>query len=86
MLLGERLLLSIDLISMPALFFRAMREAEGIAVQYQKEGEMYKGIKADLGLNEDQLLSYIGVRTIANAKNPVYVGIQAPAKSSYISP
>lgn len=66
--------------------FKAQREADGIKVQYQKEGEMYKGIKDDLGLNADQLLSYIGVRTIANAKNPVYVGIQAPAKSSYIKP
>jgi len=64
---------------------RATAEAEAIVQQYQKESEAYKQILSNtgLGFTVDGFISYMGVRVIASAKNPVYIGLKSPAKSSY---
>ncbi|XP_062621703.1 uncharacterized protein LOC134283276 [Saccostrea cucullata] len=64
---------------------RAKTEAEAILTQYQKEAEAYKQIieASGLGFTVEGFISYLGVRVIADAKNPVYIGLQSPAKSAY---
>jgi hypothetical protein len=70
------------------LHCRATAEAEGIIQQYQKESEAYQQILSPdgLGFTVDGFISYMGVRVISSAKNPVYIGLQSPAKSSYQIP
>lgn len=65
--------------------FRAKTEASGILLQYEKEAESYQRILGNSGLNltTEGFISYLGVRVISDAKNPVYIGLQSPAKSSY---
>ncbi|XP_060585158.1 uncharacterized protein LOC132741089 [Ruditapes philippinarum] len=67
---------------------RATAEAEGIIQQYLKESEAYQQILSPdgLGFTVDGFISYMGVRVISSAKNPVYIGLQSPAKSSYHTP
>lgn len=67
---------------------RATAEAEGIIQQYEKEAEAYQQILSDsgLGFTVEGFISYMGVRVISSAKNPVYIGLQSPAKSSYQTP
>lgn len=67
--------------------YRGTAEAEAIIQQYQKESEAYKQILSSSGLNfnVDGFISYMGVRVISSAKNPVYIGLQSPAKSSYVT-
>jgi hypothetical protein len=36
-----------------------------------------------LGFSIDGFISYLGVRVIADAKNPVYIGLDSPAKTVY---
>lgn len=67
---------------------RANAEAEAIIKQYEKEAEAYKDILSDggLGFSVEGFISYMGTRVISSAKNPVYIGLQSPAKSSYVVP
>ncbi len=67
---------------------RANAEATAILNQYEKEGEAYESILSANGLNfsPEGFISYLGVRVISSAKNPVYIGLQSPAKSSYMTP
>ena len=67
------------------ILHRATAEAEAIIQQYEKESEAYKQILSDqgLGFSVEGFISYMGVRVISSAKNPVYVGLKSPAKSSY---
>ncbi|XP_053385379.1 uncharacterized protein LOC123539069 [Mercenaria mercenaria] len=67
---------------------RAEAEAEGIIQQYEKESEAYQQIlsSSGLGFTVEGFISYMGVRVISSAKNPVYIGLQSPAKSSYQTP
>jgi len=64
--------------------FRAQEEAKAIIEQYEKESLAYAQILDPNGLafNVDGFISYMGVRVIAAAKNPVYIGMQSPAKTS----
>lgn len=65
--------------------FRATTEAQAIIAQYEKEAEAYKKIvdATGLGFSIDGFISYLGVRVIADAKNPVYIGLDSPAKTVY---
>ncbi|KAL3854870.1 hypothetical protein ACJMK2_014109 [Sinanodonta woodiana] len=67
---------------------RAKTEAEAIIVQYAKEAEAYRNIlsASGLGFTVEGFISYLGTRVIASAKNPVYIGLSSPAKSSYATP
>ncbi|CAH1788141.1 unnamed protein product [Owenia fusiformis] len=67
---------------------RANVEADAIIDQYTKESETYKNLvgSSGLSLTADGFLSYIGVRAISSAKNPVYIGLRSPAKTSYVTP
>lgn len=64
---------------------RAVAEASAIIAQYSKEAEAYEHILSSSGLafTVEGFISYLGVRVISDAKNPVYIGLQSPAKSSY---
>jgi hypothetical protein len=55
--------------------------------EYEKEAETYQKVVDAGGLNFDSqgFISYMGVRTISAAKNPVHVSMKAPAKSSYLN-
>lgn len=66
-------------------YFRAVAEASAIIAQYSKEAEAYEHILSSSGLafTVEGFISYLGVRVISDAKNPVYIGLQSPAKSSY---
>ena len=48
---------------------------------------MYTALMAADGLNltTEGFLSYLGVRAISAATNPVYVGMNGPAKTSYVT-
>ncbi|KAH3814564.1 hypothetical protein DPMN_143066 [Dreissena polymorpha] len=65
---------------------RAAQEAAAIIEQYQKESEAYKEILSPtgLGFTIDGFISYMGVRVISSAKNPVYIGMKSPAQTSYL--
>ena len=66
---------------------RAKAEAEGILNDYKKEAEAYKSLvqSTGLGFTTEGFLSYMGVRVIEDAKNPVYIGMQAPAKTNWMN-
>ncbi|GFN99777.1 spfh domain band 7 family protein [Plakobranchus ocellatus] len=66
---------------------KAEAEAEAILEQYKKESEAYSSIldQSGLAFTPEAFISYLGVRVIADAKNPVYIGMQSPAKTSYLS-
>ena len=68
--------------------YRANAEAEAILEQYRREAEAYKEILSSngLGFTVEGFISYMGTRVISSAKNPVYIGLQSPAKSSYATP
>ncbi|KAL5006061.1 hypothetical protein ScPMuIL_017219 [Solemya velum] len=66
---------------------RAIAEADAIKTQYVKEAEAYKNIVGSgpdsLNFSPEGFISYMGVRVIAAAKNPVFIGLSSPAKTSY---
>ncbi|XP_070570516.1 uncharacterized protein [Ptychodera flava] len=64
---------------------RAQNEAKAIEKQYETEAETYSNIMTSQGLGVEGFLSYLGVRTIGEAKQPVYAGMKAPAKTSYVT-
>lgn len=80
----------IDKAESQARILQAKADAEATAIQeqYQREADAYKEIlSADgLGFSVEGFISYMGTRVISSAKNPVYVGLQSPAKSSYSNP
>ncbi|PVD39249.1 hypothetical protein C0Q70_01877 [Pomacea canaliculata] len=67
---------------------KAKAEAEAILTQYRTEAEAYTNVISANGLNfsPEGFISYLGVRVIASAKNPVYIGLESPAKTSYKTP
>ncbi|XP_071791636.1 uncharacterized protein [Asterias amurensis] len=65
---------------------RADAEAKAIFNQYETEAQTYVQIIDEQGLTTEGFLAYMGVRTIGLAKNPVYAGVDAPAKTSYTTP
>lgn len=67
------------------VYSRAHTEAQAIIAQYEKESEAYKQIVDATGLafSIEGFISYLGVRVIADATNPVYIGFDSPAKTVY---
>lgn len=70
------------------LEIKATAEAKAVLEQYKREAEAYKEIlsSSGLGFTVEGFISYMGTRVISSAKNPVYIGLQSPAKSSYSNP
>lgn len=71
------------------LFYsRSEAEATAILNQYDKEAESYKQIMSvsGLGFTVEGFLSYLSVRVISSATNPVYISLNKPAKDSYVVP
>ncbi|XP_067936280.1 uncharacterized protein [Watersipora subatra] len=66
------------------LEFQAETEAQAIINRYELEAATYANISRDLNLTPEGLISYVGIRTIEKTPNPVYIGLKAPAKSSYV--
>jgi len=64
---------------------KAETEAKSLKFQYDKDLEIYKKVKESQGLDNEALISYIGVRAIANSRNEVNLAMQSPAKTSYKS-
>ncbi|XP_063411692.1 uncharacterized protein LOC134694593 [Mytilus trossulus] len=64
---------------------KAHTEAQAIIAQYRKESEAYKQIVDATGLafSIEGFISYLGVRVIADATNPVYIGLDSPAHTVY---
>ena len=62
---------------------RAKNEAEGIYNEYETEANTYTKIMTEQDLTTEGFLAYMGVRTIGLAHNPVYAGINAPAKTAW---
>jgi len=67
------------------VILRANAEAAAIITQYEREAEAYESIVSAAGLDftPEGFISYLGVRVISAAKNPVYIGMQSPAKTTY---
>jgi len=57
--------------------------AKSLKFQYDKDFEVYKKVKESQGLSNEALISYIGVRAIANSKYDVNLAMQSPARTSY---
>lgn len=64
---------------------KATTEAKSLTFQYEKDLEVYKNVKSSQGLSNEALISYIGVRAIANSKTDVNLAMQSPAKTSFDS-
>lgn len=64
---------------------RADRDAEAIYYSYQQEAAVYEKLISELGLTKEGLLAYLSIRTITSATNNVYIGLDSPAKSSYVN-
>ncbi|KAK2161955.1 hypothetical protein LSH36_107g08004 [Paralvinella palmiformis] len=62
---------------------RAITDAKAILDEYTKEADSYRALKEANNLDTQGFLAYMGIRAISNAKNPVRIGMKAPAKSSY---
>ena len=67
----------------PFLVFRAQSDSKAILDEYEKEADSYKQLKDANSLDNQGFLAYMGIRAISNAKNPVHIGMKAPARSSY---
>ncbi|KAK6166456.1 hypothetical protein SNE40_023143 [Patella caerulea] len=67
---------------------KATAEAEAIRAEFQKEAEAYAFLlnSNGLGLTQEGFISYLGSRVIAAAKQPVYINLGTPAKTSYVTP
>jgi len=64
----------------------ALAQAKAILNEYEKEAESYKFLMSPDGLNMDvdSFLAYLGIRAIEDAVNDVQVGVDSPAKTSYL--
>lgn len=59
---------------------KAEAEATSILAALEAEAEAYSNIMRSQGLTVDGLLSYLGVRVLADNNNTVNIGFPAPAK------
>lgn len=66
------------------LWHRAIAQAEAILAQYEAEANAFANIIIEQDLTTDGLMAYLGVRVVSEAANPVYAGIEPPAKTSYL--
>ncbi|XP_071823258.1 uncharacterized protein [Apostichopus japonicus] len=62
----------------------AVAQAEAILAQYEAEANAFANIIIEQDLTTDGLMAYLGVRVVSEAANPVYAGIEPPAKTSYL--
>lgn len=62
---------------------KATNEAQALKYLYDKDLEIYIKVKNSQNLSNEGLISYIGIRAIANAKNDVNLAMQSPARTSY---
>lgn len=62
---------------------KAQSEAEAILNAYRTEAATYLTIKTKQNLTNDGLVSYLTTRAIQTADNPIYVNMDAPAKTSF---
>lgn len=62
---------------------KAKSEADAITNAYATEATTYKDIMLRQSLTVQGLLSYLATRAIQSAAKPVYVGMDAPAKTSF---
>lgn len=64
---------------------KAKSEATAIVTQYEREAEAYENIVSGsgLGFTAAGFISYLSTRVLASAKNPVFVGLQSPARTVY---
>ena len=60
---------------------KAEAKAESILTSLKAEAEAYTSIVRSQGLSVDGLLSYLGVRVLADNDNVVSIGFPAPAKT-----
>ena len=65
------------------IIYRATAEAEGILNEYQEEAKTYKSLMDSNGLNTQGFLAYMGIRAIEDQDTPVFVGMDAPAKTDW---
>lgn len=61
---------------------KASSEAEAILNAYKTEANTYLAIMEKQNLTSDGLVSYLTTRAIQSASNPVYVNLEAPAKTN----
>ena len=66
-------------------FLRAETEAKSLEYKYEKDLEVYKQVKSAQGLDNDALISYMAVRSIASSKNEINIAMKSPAKTSFSS-
>lgn len=62
---------------------KANAEAQAILKAYTTEAETYKQIVDNQNLTIAGLLSYLTTRAIQSVTNPIYVNLDAPAKTSF---
>ncbi len=62
---------------------KAQAEADAIKNAFGTEATTYKDIMKKQNLTVEGLISYLATRTIQSAAKPVYIGLDAPAKSSF---
>ena len=62
---------------------KARTEADALINAYTTEARTYKDIMTRQSLTVEGLLSYLATRAIQSAAKPVYVGIDAPAKTKF---
>ncbi|KAL8591337.1 hypothetical protein ACOMHN_052603 [Nucella lapillus] len=64
---------------------KAKTTVTAILTQYEREADAYENIVSADGLHftPEGFISYLGVRVLASAKNPVYIGLESPAKTRY---
>lgn len=64
---------------------KAETEAKSLEYKYEKDLEVYKQVKSAQGLDNDALISYMAVRSIASSKNEINIAMKSPAKTSFSS-
>lgn len=62
---------------------KATAESKGILNSYTTEAATYKSIMDNQNLTIAGVLSYLTTRAIQSVKNPIYVNLDAPAKTSF---
>ena len=61
---------------------KQMQKRKAILSAYTTEAETYKAIMKNQNLTIQGLLSYITTRAIQSMNNPIYVNLEAPAKTN----
>lgn len=68
-------------------FFRAQAEGQAILDRYTKEADSYKYLisSSGLGLSINDFLSYLAVRALEDAANPMQINLDSPARTNWQS-